>query len=68
MNVALLKIFTKDEVGFTLKQMAPLKTQGPDGLPAGFFQNHLVQLGDDASHAIVDAFNLGVIIVTQIIN
>ena len=59
MNVALLEIFTKEEVGFALEQMVPLKTLGPDGLPAGFFQNHWA-LGDDVNQAIVDALNLGV--------
>jgi hypothetical protein len=60
MNGALLEIFTKEEVGVALKQMGPLKTPGPDGLPAGFFQNHWVHLGDEVSQAIVDTLNLGV--------
>lgn len=35
-NDDLLKVFTKEEVGYALKQMAPLKAPGPDGLPIGF--------------------------------
>ena len=37
MNETLRKVFTKEEVGFALKQMAHLKALGPDGLPSRFF-------------------------------
>jgi hypothetical protein len=34
----LLKVFIKDEVGFALKQMPPLKTPGPTGFLQVFFK------------------------------
>ncbi|XP_075640217.1 uncharacterized protein LOC142611959 [Castanea sativa] len=40
MNVELLKEFTPDEVENALKQMAPLKSPGPDGMPPLFYQNY----------------------------
>jgi hypothetical protein len=59
MNEALLKGFTKEEVGFALKQMAPLKAPEPDGLPADFFQNHWELMGDEVCLSIVDVLNSG---------
>jgi hypothetical protein len=47
MNGELLRTFTKEEIGFALKQMAPLKVSGPDGLPADFFQKHWDLMGDE---------------------
>ncbi|KAK5793159.1 hypothetical protein PVK06_034297 [Gossypium arboreum] len=47
MNDALLKQFTEDDITYTVKIMAPLKTPSADGFPAIFFQrerfsiNHL---------------------------
>ena len=37
MNVELLKEFIADEVENALKQMAPLKSPGPDGMPPLFY-------------------------------
>ena len=37
MSGELLRTFTKEEIGFALKQMASIKTPRPDGLPAEFF-------------------------------
>ena len=37
MNVELLKEFTTDEVENALKQMAPLKSPSPDGMPPLFY-------------------------------
>ena len=37
MNSYLIKKFIKDDVEITLKQMAPLKAPGPDGMPPIFF-------------------------------
>ena len=40
MNLDLLAEFTKSEVDVALKQMAPLKVPGPDGLPLIFYQHY----------------------------
>jgi hypothetical protein len=48
MNANLVENFT-EEVAYALKQMAPLKTPGPDGLPA-----------DEVCQAIIDALNSGI--------
>ena len=37
MNDGLVEAFTKEEVEIALKQMAPLKAPGPDGMPPLFF-------------------------------
>jgi hypothetical protein len=40
MNSRLISEFTADEVVQALKQMAPLKAPGPDGLPPVFYQRY----------------------------
>ena len=40
MNSELLKEFTVEEVENALKQMAPLKSPGPDGMPPLFYQSY----------------------------
>ena len=40
MNDGLVASFTKEEVETALKQMAPLKAPGPDGMPPIFFQHY----------------------------
>ncbi|XP_059431636.1 uncharacterized protein LOC132165159 [Corylus avellana] len=47
MNDELLQPFTREEVGYALHQMAPLKAPGPDGFPAGFFQHHWETMGNE---------------------
>ena len=37
MNTGLIGNFSKEEVTIALKQMAPLKAPGPDGMPSFFF-------------------------------
>ena len=39
MNAALIAPFHGDEVKEALKQMAPLKAPGPDGMPPLFYQH-----------------------------
>ena len=40
MNSELLKEFIAKEVENALKQMAPLKSPGPDGMPPLFYQSY----------------------------
>ena len=40
MNNCFIREFTKDEVEIALKQMAPLKALGPNGMPPIFFQHY----------------------------
>ena len=40
MNSELLKEFTAEEVENALKQMAPLKSPGSDGMPPLFYQSY----------------------------
>jgi hypothetical protein len=61
MNGELLKIFTKEEVEIALKQMAPLKAPGPDGLPADFFQNHWDLMGEEVCLAVLNSLNSGIL-------
>ena len=46
MNAMLLQEFTELEVEEALKQMAPLKAPGPDGIPPPFYQNYWSLVGE----------------------
>ena len=60
MNDELLKVFTRDEVDYAFKQMAPLKALGPDGFLAGFFQHHWGTIGAKITHAVLKVLNSSV--------
>lgn len=62
MNSALIANFSKIEMEAALKQMAPLKAPGPDGMPPIFFQHYLSTIGDDVVKAILSCLNLGQIL------
>ena len=47
MNEALTALFTAEEVEKALKQMEPLKSPGPDGMPPVFFQSYWSLVGSD---------------------
>jgi hypothetical protein len=59
MNASLLKPFLEEEVQCALFQMAPTKTPGPDGYPAGFFQKNWGTLGGDIYRTILGILNSG---------
>ena len=61
MNLGLLAEFTKSEVDAALKQMAPLKAPGPDGLPPIFYQHYWNKVGGDVAKAVLTWFNSGII-------
>ena len=57
MNSCLIRNFSKDKVEIALKQMAPLKAPGPDGMPPIFFQHYWESIGDDVVKAMVSCLN-----------
>ena len=57
MNISLTREFTRQEVEIALKDMAPLKALGPDGMPPIFFQSFWRLIGDDVSKAVLDCLN-----------
>ena len=57
MNAGLIEEFTRLEVETALKQMAPLKAPGPDGMPPLFFQHYWDSIGDDVVKAVLFCLN-----------
>ena len=59
MNLELMGEFTALEVEMPLKQMAPLKSPGPDDMPPIFYQNYWSLVGNDVNDAILMYLNTG---------
>ena len=59
MNQELTREFMAEEVEIALKQMAPLKSSGPDGMPPLFYQNYWSLVGNDVIKAILSYLNSG---------
>ena len=59
MNRDLIGEVSRDEVEMAVKQMAPLKAPGPDGMPPIFFQKFWNIIGDDVVKAIHSCLNSG---------
>jgi hypothetical protein len=59
MNSRLLQRFTEDEVRRALFQMHPLKSPGPDGFPAVFYQKYWNIVGRDVCQAVLSYLNGG---------
>ena len=59
MNLELMQEFTAMEVEVALKQMAPLKSLGPNGMPPIFYQNYWSLVGSDVTDAILMYLNTG---------
>lgn len=57
MNEKLVADFTIDEVKVVLKQMAPLKAPGPNGILPLFYQNYWALLGSNVSNSILHYLN-----------
>ena len=62
MNDGLVASFTKEEVETALKQMAPLKAPGLDGMPPIFFQHYQDSIGDDIVKAVLFYLNSKVVL------
>ena len=61
MNSELLKEFTAEEVENALKQMAPLKSPGSDGMPPLFYQSYWSLVGTDVTKAILMYLNSAIL-------
>ena len=59
MNQALVSHFTEDEVILAMKQMAPLKAPGPDGMPPVFYQSYWHVVGKDITAAVLYCLHSG---------
>ena len=59
MNHELTCNFEEWEVAQALKQMAPLKAPGPDGMPPLFFQHFWPMIEGDVTHLVLSWLNLG---------
>jgi hypothetical protein len=59
MNDTLLKTFTPTEVEAALAQMGPLKSPGPDGFSASFYQKSWGTVRNEVCHAALDFLNHG---------
>uniref|UniRef100_A0A2N9G161 Reverse transcriptase domain-containing protein n=1 Tax=Fagus sylvatica TaxID=28930 RepID=A0A2N9G161_FAGSY len=59
MNRSLTCNFTELEVLTALKQMAPLKAPGPDGMPPIFYQSYWHVVGEDVIAAVLSCLNSG---------
>ena len=56
-NAFLSQDFMEWEVETTLKQMAPLKALGSDGMPSVFYQNYRNLVGPNVTHTILSYLN-----------
>ena len=57
MNTQLSQEFMEWEVQAALKQMAPLKSLGPDGMPSLFYQHYWDLVGGDVTNSILSFLN-----------
>ena len=57
MNAQLLADYMSWEVGVVIKQMAPLKAPGLDGMPLLFYQNYWQLVGNDVTQSILNFLN-----------
>ena len=53
MNQELTSRFKEWEVNQTLKQMAPMKALGPDGMPPLFFHHFWPMIEGDVTHSVL---------------
>ena len=60
-NAALIAHFRDDEVKEALKQMAPLKAPGPDGMPPLFYQHFWGVVDRDVTNSVLSWLNTGTI-------
>ena len=61
MNAVLNAPFREDEVKEALKQMAPLKAPGLDGMPLLFYQHFWGVVDNDVTNSVLSWLNSGII-------
>lgn len=60
MNELLSMVFTPEEVDQALAYMHPLKSPGPNGFGASFYEQHWRVVGNEVRHAVLDFLNNGI--------
>ncbi|KAF5459259.1 hypothetical protein F2P56_023222 [Juglans regia] len=53
MNDDLQREYSRDEVVIAMQQIGPLKSPGPDGFGASFYQNYWEVVGDEVTEAVL---------------
>ena len=62
MRTDLARPYTSYEVDVAIKEMAPLKAPGPDGMPPLFYQTYWSDVGMDVHQAVLSSLSLGAIL------
>ena len=62
MRADLARPYTTKEVDAAIKEMAPLKATGPNGMPPLFYQTYWTNVGMDVHQAVLSSLNLGAIL------
>ena len=59
MKAELVKTYTASEVASAIKDMAPLKALGSDGMPPLFYHTYWLDIGMHISQAVLSCLNSG---------
>ena len=62
MRENLAQSYITEEVDATIKEMAPLKALGPNGMPPLFYQTYWIDVGMDVHQAVLSSLNSGAIL------
>ena len=57
MNTTLTAPYKAEEVEIAIKDMAPLKAPGPNGMPSFFYQTYWSEVGMDITQAVLSCLN-----------
>ena len=61
-NASLAMEYKPEEVVAAIKEMAPLKAPGPDGMPPLFYQSYWSDVGTEVTQAVLSCLNSGSIL------